>query len=143
MANVVPLVKIPLNAFMKAFSHNCKTLEALRRRAKLSDGFFMYREWSNMTDSMPMIGKMSGNWRLGRIRVIENDPVYDYGIEIYRRSLNRTDSFGSVWAAYAMDNSGLAEMLRQLNKGTNIASYPSLYEIEASDTFTKLGFEIN
>lgn len=142
VANVVPLVRVPLNAFMKAFNNNSKVLESLRRKAKLSDGYFLFKDFSNVSDSMPMVGSMTGNWRLGRVSLVQNDPVYDYQISIYRRSLDRTNTFGSAFVGFAMDDRNLADMLRDLNKGRNIASYPSLYEIEQTEMFANLGFDV-
>lgn len=142
MVNIVPLVEMPLNAFMKAFDHNSSVLEKLRRKAKRSDGFFLFKDWSNVRDAFPLIGKHSGNWRLGRIRLTQNDSVYDYEVEIYRRSLNKMDTTGSVMAYKAKDDADLAGALRDLNKGHNIASYPSIWEMNISSTFATLDFDI-
>lgn len=142
MSNIVPLVQVPLNAFMKAFDHNCSKLESLRRRAKLSDGYFLYKDWSNVGDAFPMISKFAGNWRLGRIRLTQQDPVYDYKVEIYRRSLNKADTVGTVMEYMAKDDADLADILRDLNRGFNINTYPSVWEVASSDTFAKLEFDI-
>lgn len=143
MSNVVPLIQVPLNVFMKAFDHNSSQLEKLRRsRAKLTDGYFLFKDWSNVRDAFPLIGKFTGNWRLGRIRLTSQDPVYDYRVEIYRRSLNKSDTVGTVMAYMAKDDSDLADILRDLNKGFNINSYPSVWEVATSDTFAKLEFDI-
>lgn len=143
MPNVVPLIQIPLNSFMKAFDHNSSQLEKLRRcRAKLTDGYFMFQDWSNVADAFPLLGKHAGNWRLGRIRLTQQDPVYAYKVEVYRRSLNRSDTTGTVMEYMAADNSDLADILRDLNRGFNINSYPSVWDVAKSDTFAKLEFDI-
>lgn len=142
MPNIVPLVQVPLNAFMKAFDHNSSKLDALRRRAKLSDGYFLFKDWGNVADAFPMISKYAGNWRLGRIRRTQQDAVYDYEVEIYRRSLNKADTVGTVMTYLAKDDADLADILRDLNRGFNINSYPSVWEVAVSDTFAKLEFDI-
>lgn len=143
MSNIVPLLQVPLNAFMKAFDHNSSQLEKLRRsKAKLVDGYFLFKDWSNVADAFPLIGKYTGSWRLGRIRLTQQDPVYDYTVEIYRRSLDKTNTFGTVMVYHATDDHDLAEILRDLNRGHNINSYPSLWDISHSDTFAKLEFDI-
>lgn len=143
MANVVPLTEVPVNAFMKGFNHNSAQLEKLRRcKAKLTDGFFLFKDWCNVSDSFPLIGKYTGNWRLGRIRLTQNDAVYDYKVEIYRRSLQKNDTVGTVMLYLAKDDNDLADILRDLQRGFNINSYPSLWDIEPSDTFAKLEFDI-
>lgn len=143
MSNVVPLIQVPLNSFMKAFDHNSSQLEKLRRsKAKRTDGFFLFKDWSNVRDAFPLIGKYSGNWRLGRIRLTQQNPTHDYLVEIYRRSLNKTDLVGTVMEYYAQDDTDLANVLRELNKGHNINSYPSVWEVAHSSTFAQLDFDI-
>lgn len=143
MPSVVPLIQVPLNAFMKAFDHNSSQLERLRRStAKRVDGYFLFKDWCNVADAFPLVGKFAGNWRLGRIRLTQQDPVYDYKVEIYRRSLNKADTTGTVMEYMAKDNADLADILRDLNKGHNINSYPSVWEVAKSDTFAKLEFDI-
>ena len=143
MPNVVPLIQVPLNAFMKAFDHNSSRLEKLRRTtAKRIDGYFLVKDSINIVNTFPLVGKYAGNWRLGRIRLTQQDPSYDYEVEIYRRSLDKTNTFGSVMAYKAKDDDDLANALRDLDKGMNIQGYPSSWDISHSDTFSKLEFDI-
>jgi len=143
MPNVVPLIQVPLNAFMKAFDINSSKLEHLRRsRAKRVDGFFLFRDVNNCRDGFPLLGKYAGNWRLGRISLTQNDPVYDYRVEVYRRSLNMKEEVGTVLINHAKDDGDLADLLRELNTGKNITHNPSPWNIAISNTFTKFDFEI-
>lgn len=144
MTPVVPLIEITLNSFLKGFNQNSAQLHALRRQAKRSDGFFMYRDDANLNDTFPLVGqKYNGQWRLGQIRLdAGGEGESDYVVEIYRRSLNKQDAIGSAQITRPMDDHALAEILRDLNKGVSLFTHPSEWQIYASATFSTLGFDI-
>ncbi len=146
MSNIVPLIDVPLNAFWKKGDNNSDAMTSLRRRTKRSDGFFIYRDSKHTLDTFPLQNvKFSGNWRLGRIRLPrgeEKTGECDYIVEVYRKCMNKTTPIGMSFLIRALDDADLAEILRDLEKGTNINAHPSNWEIEPSQTFAMLGFDL-
>jgi hypothetical protein len=143
MAMVIPLIDIPMNAFNKTGrGYNEGVLYDLRKRAKRSDGYFMYHEEIYIKDTFVLTGtKHNGTWKLGKITATPSQET-DYHLEVYRKAYVGTGLEGSVYMAEALDDDALVNILRSLDKGVGVLSYPSPWEMGKSETFASLGFDI-
>lgn len=143
MANVVPLVEVPLSSFFKTMDHNSSVLYKLREKSSKIDGFFLNRAKMDYSKDTFVLtgGHLTGSWYLGRIRATPSLPT-DYRVEIYRRSATGcTDSY--IFAREALDDAALVDIIRELDLCPSFNAYPSPWTITRSNLFADLGLDIS
>lgn len=143
MAEIHPLLNVPIDSFFRTTCNNDKTLYDLRVTSRRTEGFFVVKndKSTDFTNTFPLMGaKMTGHWHLGKITKTP-DSECDFLIEIYLKARIGNVS-GIVLSCECSDKKDLVDVLRDFERGELDFSYASKWEIIHSDVFTKLGFDV-